>query len=590
MNEWFERHENTIVIILVVFFLLLLILFALLLFLSSYRKYHQASKIKAKKRRSYIFRIDFGNEEVVYFERSNPGNQVDISLDSFYNHIINLHSREMFRSWAENLAYDNRNLLSEIVISLFKGQAVPLFFTVDSINSSKKIIHLSAYSVEYLNENINKRSYLLTPINDSKGIQINSVFTKKSINNGFLLFIRFFTLDKRIEETRKNVMCNELKQVCFLYLKEKRSRHRIEFDDEYAFVIYDTGANNLTEMQRSVMSLIKMLNSRLEMNSYQDTFGFSIGAVETRHFSDGKKCLDIAQSKSMSAERQENKIDWFNLGEKIESTSTEAWEQELDLTLKGKKRDHRLRFLYQPLVYNETTPKLYGYIATCEPGNTAFHSIEEIRIKANEYNRTQELLAIICRSLINKFYNEIVKRFIGTNNESNLRLFIPISSYDRDFIVQILSEVRHARDCHIVIVIDEDDMNDMVAINYQDAIKTLQSIKKKKCELAICFKDSSLTWANSVYEVFDYFIVDKVVVSGKEGLDSNSIVKKLSSKLISFHRPMIALDMESKSMIQIMSNRSFSIFGGSVIENASEDIVELTSRKMSVVKKIEKRF
>ncbi len=585
MKEWFQNHEHEIVISLIVIFSLLLILFAILLFVSSYKKRHHMSKLKAKKRQCYIFKIDFENSQVTYFERTNPSKQVNVELEGFYQHILNPRDRDIFRGWLEGLLSDNRNLLTEITINLDGRQIIPLYFTVDSINTSQRIIHLSSYSVEYLNENVNKHRYILTPVNESRGVQISSVFTKKSVNNGFLLFVRFFALDKRLDETRKSSMSNELKQVCFLYLKEKRTRLRIEFDDDYSFVIYDTGANNLLEMQRTVMSLIKLLNSRLEINSYQEIFNFSIGAVETKYFADGKKCLDTARIKSMSAERQYNKIDWFHPGESVDTIGTEVWEQELDLALKGKKRERRLRFLYQPLVLYASTPRMYGYITSCEPENSEFHNMDEMRIKANEYNRSQELLTVVCRTLINKFYNEVVKRFIGTESENDLRLFIPISSYDRDLIAKVLTDVRHAKECHIVIVFDEDDMNDMVARNYEDAIKSLSNIKKRKYELAICFHDSNLTWANGVYEVFDYFMIDKAVTSGKESLDSSSMVKKLSAKLVGFHKPMIALDMESKSMIQIMINRSFTIFGGSVIENASEDIIELTSRKMSVVKK-----
>ena len=43
--------------------------------------------------------------------------------------------------------------------------------------------------------------------------------------------------------------------------------------------------------------------------------------------------------------------------------------------------------------------------------------------------------------------------------------------------------------------------------------------------------------------------------------------------------------MMNKAMIQILRERGFYIFGGNAIEMRNEDIVELTPRKMSVVRK-----
>ena len=123
--------------------------------------------------------------------------------------------------------------------------------------------------------------------------------------------------------------------------------------------------------------------------------------------------------------------------------------------------------------------------------------------------------------------------------------------YDKDLILKVLSEIRHTKDCHVVIMMDENDMNEIVSKNYEEAIEYLKLIKKKKYEIALALKSSNLTWANGVYEVFDYFVIDKTLTSGKESLDSSSAIKRLSTKLTVFQKPLIALDMTTKAMIQI---------------------------------------
>ena len=69
------------------------------------------------KRQNYILLVNFVEATVVYFEKSNPSNQVKMKLESFYTHIIDPRSRDLFRTWLENIFSDNRNLLSEITIN-----------------------------------------------------------------------------------------------------------------------------------------------------------------------------------------------------------------------------------------------------------------------------------------------------------------------------------------------------------------------------------------------------------------------------------------------------------------------------------------
>jgi hypothetical protein len=585
VKEWYLKHQPQIMTAMVVIFSLLAIAIIVLLVLSSYSKKKQEDHLRFKKRKCYIFTIYMEQRNVVFFERTNPKEQTSMTLDFLYKHILNPKERDLFREWLENLFVDNHNLLSEIVLNFDGKQILSLFFTVDSLNIEKKIIHLCSYNVEYLQDSLKKRKYFMAPLKEMHGVPIDSIYTKKNTVNGALIFVRFFPLDKRLDEAKQNAIANELRQVILLFIKEKRSRSRIEFDDSKCFVILDVNTASLAEKQQTVFQLIKKLNSRLEINSCQEDFDFSIGVAELKYFTDGKKCLEVARNKAMAAERQDSKMEWYSNGDSVKEFGEEVWEQELDNAIHGKKKDRRLQFLYAPLVQATLPAKMFGYITYVEPENSEFHSFEEMKIKANEYNRNYELLSLTSKTLINKFYNEVVKRFIESGQENNLRLFLPVMIYDKDLILKVLSEIRHTKDCHVVIMMDENDMNEIVSKNYEEAIEYLKLIKKKKYEIALALKSSNLTWANGVYEVFDYFVIDKTLTSGKESLDSSSAIKRLSTKLTVFQKPLIALDMTTKAMIQILRERGFFIFGGNAIEMRSEDIVELTPRKMSVVRK-----
>ena len=584
LKAFYEKYESTIMVSMIVVFAILLVFISIMLFVSAHRIKKQVKKVASKKRKNYIVVINFVTGSVLYFEKSNPKEQVNLKLEAFYTHIIDPRSRDLFRTWLENIFSDDRNLLSEITMNLDGRNVVPLYFTVDSLEEDKRIVHLSSYSVEFLNDSTRKKRYFLSSVNESKGINIDTIFTKKSVSSGLLLFIRFFAIDKRIDQARQTAMLNELRQVCFLFLKEKKSRFRIEYDDSFSFVIYDTGYSSLSEMQRATISLIKKLNSRLEIHSYQTDFGFSIGAVETKYFADGKRCLDVALNKSISAEHQDSRFDWFLPGDRTEEFTSQLWEEELDSIIKSKKRERKLRFLFQPMV--QSLPlKMYGYYATIEPENSSFRNLDEMKMKANEYGRNEELLQVICRSLVSKFYNEAVKRILESGQENEFKLFIPISTYDKDYLIKVLSDIRHVKDCNLVLVIDEEDMDEVVARSYEEAISDLHLIRKKGYQIALLLKDGNLTWANGVYESFDYFIVDKTLTNGEESLASSSVIKRLGAKLVSFHRPLIALDMDNRSMIHILRDKNFTIFAGNVIEAPNENFIELTTRKMNVIRK-----
>lgn len=584
MKDFFERNESSIMTALIIIFAVLFVAVIVFLFLSSYFKHRYDKHLHNKTRKCYIFVIHLAENEIVYFFRTHPKNQTRMHLDSFYNHILSTRDRDMFRNWVENLFSDSHNLLNEITINLDGRTILPLYFTVDYLEREKKIIHLSSYSVEYLEEVARKRKYFLAPINENKGITIDSVFSKKNGLNALLLFVRFYSKDKHRDAIKQNAMSHEMRQVCYLFLKEKRLRYHIEYDDENSFVICDAGVSNITEMQQVVFSLVKRLNARLEINAYPEDYSFAIGAVETKYFMDGRKCLDVARNKSLTAEHQENKIDWFHLNDNIVSLGAEIWQSEIEIAIKGRKRERKLRYLYQPIV-DARHIKTFGYFTICEPENSIFTRLEEMRDKANEIDRTMEFSTVIYRTFINKFYNEVVKRIVESGGKNELRLFLTISSYDIAIITKILSDIRHTKECNLVLIIDETEMNESVSRNYQDTIASLMAIKKKRYEIALLVKDASLPWANSVYDTFDYFIVDKALISGEEGLDSSSSIRRLVPKLLGFHRPMMAVDMDTKGKIQILREKNFTLFAGNAIETANENIIELTSRKINVVKK-----
>lgn len=584
VKDFFEKNESSIMTAFIVLFAILLVAVIVFIFLSSYFKHNYDKRVHSKIKKCYVFVIHLAENEIVYFFRTQPKQQTTMRLDSFYNHILSTKDRDVFRNWIENLFSDSHNLLDEITINLDGKTILPLYFTVDYLERERKIIHLSSYSVEYLEEAARKRKYFLAPINENKGLTIDSVFSKKNGLNALLIFVRFYSKDKYRDAIKLNAMSYEMRQVCYMFIKEKRMRYHIEYDDENSFVICDVGVSNITEMQQVVFSLVKRLNARLEINAYPDDYSFAIGAVETKYFMDGRKCLDVARNKSLTAEHQENKIDWFHLNDNIVSLGKELWQDEIDIAIKGKKRERKLRYLYQPIVEVHHT-KTFGYMTYCEPMNSIFTRLEEMRDKAHEIDRTIEFSTVIYRSFINKFYNEVVKRLIETGGKNELRLFLTISNYDIGVITKILSDIRHTKECNLVLIVDEIEMNESVSRNYQDAIANLLAIKKKNYEIALLLKDANLPWANSVYEAFDYFIVDKSLLSGEEGLDSSSSIRRLVPKLLGFRRPMIAIDVDTKGTIQILREKKFTMLAGNAIESANENIIELTSRKMNVVKK-----
>ena len=99
-------------------FAILLVFISIMLFVSAHRIKIQVKKVASKKRKNYIVVINFVTGSVLYFEKSNPKEQVNLKLEAFYTHIIDPRSRDLFRTWLENIFSDDRNLLSEITMNL----------------------------------------------------------------------------------------------------------------------------------------------------------------------------------------------------------------------------------------------------------------------------------------------------------------------------------------------------------------------------------------------------------------------------------------------------------------------------------------
>ena len=144
LKELYEKYESTIILIMIVLFSTLLLFMGIMLIVAAHRAKKQKHKVSMKQRKCYLFSIDFKKFDIIYFEKSNPREQVKLKLDVFYTHILDPRSRDLFRKWLENIFSENQNLLSEITINLDGKNIISLYFTIDSLDQERRIVHLSS--------------------------------------------------------------------------------------------------------------------------------------------------------------------------------------------------------------------------------------------------------------------------------------------------------------------------------------------------------------------------------------------------------------------------------------------------------------
>ncbi len=560
-----------ICIILLVVFLTFMIISISLSFTKDH-KYVERMKAEATTLRIYI--IDFKNNRVIYFNRSDLKDKKTIDMSTFYSH-FHVNDVDKIKEWIVSICTDYRTADKYIEADVLVNHGKFTYFSLLKLlkyDPSEGIIHLESFILKYItpnnapNKKKNKKALYTGVVKRST---MESLIVKEKSLKGFTYAIRFYYIKQKVLSNDKieRYMIMTLKNVIYPFASNPRVSRQIIDTGDNELLLFDLRIASRDEAMVLATSISHSIKKCIGVNGFGESINFSIGVVENaQYYQDLDSMILKAQEACMSAQHHGQEILLYQK-QATPLVEIDRYKEEVENLM----RPNNMRYLFRPIV-DVAKRRTLGYFEYVKAYNSPFASFAEMSKYAAKVEMSKAFFATIARNVIPKFASE--------RQEENWRLFMLVSLQDIDHMAEILNQIPQTHKIHLVLVFNEQEINENSS--HLDLLNdSLKALRANDFELAMLMKDKNLLLDPSVYTNFDYFVAGSMMIG--EIRKNNRIrlsIHSLIESLLKYHRPIIATDLEGWQAIELIIKSGVDIVSSETISSSNDMLLPIEKKKM----------
>ena len=584
--KWFDFNDPIFVIFVIIASLLGLFLTFIIISaaISSKRDYGYVERMKAESTTLRIYTIDVKNNAVTYFNRSDLKDKRRIDLNTFYSH-FHINDIDKIKAWIFSICTDYKTADKYLEADVLVNHGKFTYFSLLKLlkyDPNEGIIHLESFILKYITPNNapdkkKKKKSLYTGV--VKRSTMESLIVKEKSLKGFTFAIRFYYIRQKVLSNDKieRYMIMTLKNVIYPYASNPRIARQIIDNGGNELLLFDLRIASRDEAMVLATSMAHSIKKCIGVNGFQDSINFSIGVVENaQYYQDLDSMILKSQEACMSAQHHGQEVLLYQK-QAAPLVEIDRYREEVENLM----RPNSLRFLFRP-IFDVAKQRTIGYFEYVKAYDSPFTSFQEMSKYAAKVDLSKEFFAMIARYVIPKFANE--------KQEDYWRLFMVVSFQDIDYMADVLSQISRAKDIHLVLVFEEQEINENSS-NLQLLNDSLKKLKDNGYELAMLMKDKNLLLDPSVYTNFDYFVAGSMMIG--EIRKNNRIrlsIHSLIESLLKYHRPIIATDLESWQAIELIIKSGVNIVSSETIASSNDMLLPLEKKKIEKLVAIDKNY
>ena len=564
---------NQLLVIIASGVLILVLAIVLIFYIISLRSsVHQKNLIHNASNTIRICKIDLKNYEVLYFDRNLPKDKFVLSLSDFYN-LFAEDDREKVINWIADLIDPNKETPNSLESNIIARKNRKRFFVtlqVQKIDYKNQIIHLENYMLRYM------------PVSrvlgfDTKHFLNKEAFAKQyneyGYNRGITINLSLYNKINESSDVSKLVM-NQIMNLLTPYITLRRPMHLY---DSKQIIICDFSATTKQKSISTINTIKNDINKFLSLNSFENEIGYVMGVVENRYFmNDFENLLENALRLAKIGIEDNQDVIFYEEGYKFdEQKYAQHYRTEVEKIIQDKK----LKYFYQP-IYNVESKRCIGYQSFVEPFDSFFETIDELKKYAVRTEDDRELFATIARNTIT--------RFIEEKDGVLLKLFFKVSINELDYINRIFSYISRIKDTHIVIVVNESELEPIIQDGSEAFVNNLRTLKSKGYQVALLIDDNDLTLSDQLYEAFDYYLLSvKSHISHRKSTSRQlPTFQGLIEKLLKYRKQIIAVDVPTWDLVELVINLGVNIISSDAIAPQDENILPLPKKSITKLENI----
>lgn len=549
----------------------------LLLFIGAYIFYAKRNEqiyednLKKKFTINRTFIIDFKSQTVEFFNFRDLKEVNKISYEEFLQKFEESEKSKL-NSWLLDVAGETEILSNDKAIfvtdvrlkSNKRTYCSRIMFKVTLVDKEKGLIYLDSTLLNNLPSEYNKMK---------KGVFKKAIFQMSEIarfyahglfQKGSLYVIRFY------RKPEGNLRINEYEYRYIItnaiYKNKSALNYYVMFnnDNPLEFTILSTKQQNEYQVSKEIKQTINTINEVLEIHGYNKSYSFTIvGSKASELDNDFMKAHETLRNCARLL-HDSGKQSLLFKNENNESRNVEEnYKAEVTKIIKMQ----LISIEYLPLVKIANKRILtQGYIASVRPRGSFFRNINDVKSYALKYNLDKELFTMIARKMIPTFNNE--------KDNNNYRLYFYAKIHEIPYILRSLPHMNLATNTKIGIIIDNNDMVDRETDN--ELLMSLKNLQSKDYEVYIKMKYGDYNLRNQTYSLFDGFLIDTHSPNKSKNESKDYLAtRSLLDKLIRYKLPIVSVDAESWSEIELLVKSGVYLFSNKVISESSPMLLPL---------------
>lgn len=555
----------------IIIFTVVIVILALLITIIVFFKVSRKTIAKEEKainkyfKISYNYVINYKERTVQWFDLKDTSKINSFSFDEFLG-IFEFKEHSVIDNWlydclnAKDLQDKQKVLLTTEIKKIDKRNFIhsKVVLEITQLDKEKSLIYLTKNKLRHLPLSIKKRGSFGKVKIDHKYIITQDEFVinynKDIYRKGTMYYIMFIKKKDKFSSYNEKRMYYEMLDIFFKTIPDADIYSFLNESNSLDIFILD----NRFFSNIDIKSFLEKLSN--EINAYQESAGYknvfdnvivSAKAVDLkRNFDEMYKSLN---KYALSLYEEKKLTGYYYPQSKEVKTLEQTYNGEVNKVL----RNESIDIYYKPIIrIHRNKVNIVGYQSFSELKESTFADYNEFIKYANQFDLKKEAFGLS--------FKKAVSSFVSQNDNVLLKLFFLIELGDIPYANRLFPHVSNLKDANLVLVFKNNEFIDFEDDEeYIHTIKTLQS-KGYECALLINLNDYTLK--DNTYKLFDYFLFDFNSFSGLKQTSRDFVkVHSLLEKFVKFNTPMMCLNANSWSIIDMLFKSGITYFSSDVI-------------------------
>lgn len=571
MECFFFDFKSTIDLKTLYILIFVLVSVAFLIFIIIYFFVTKNKNIKQKKeieeyfKTSCVYVVNYKTKNVKWFFNIDTSKFNYCEYDTFLGFFA-FKERKEISLWFENLLSLKEPKENDLVMLVTEiknldrknVQSTKVILEVKKIDKEENILYLEKTVLKNLPISIKKKGRFGKVKLDHKIIysyaEISEMYSKGDFNRGSFYHISFVPIKEKFSLYNEKALYYKILNVFFETIKDGDIYSYINEDNPLEISIIDNRYFNNYQLIKNIEAFSFKVDSFSEalgcINVYNDVI--VVGKCLELN-KDLNEALVSINKYSLNLLEEHKSYGYYYSESKEIKAIENTYINEVNKVI----RNEAIDIYFKPIIRlykNKIAILGYQYEPILKEGS--FSDFDEFKKYSIQFDLRKESFSLVTKKSISSF--------VSQKDNVLLKLFSLIELEDIAYANRLFPHINNLKDANLVLTFKNNAFIDFE--DDQEYIHVIKGIQAKGYECALFINLNDYSLKDSTYKNFNYFLFDFKSVMGLKQTSREFVkIHSLLEKFVKFNKPIICLNVNSWSLIEMLIKSGICYFSGDII-------------------------